>query len=163
MQVQRIAGLKSDLLTNDVLYTRRWYYATPLWYYHGHGAMPRLNTDRTFYNLIDPDLRALCLLLHHYGLRTTPSCQGHFYPRMHYERIFWALRREETLIHTTGLGIFDAETGHGLVVNYHCRVEPALTVAVVHELVDRLEQLVRSDCPEILRIVSHTEPARATA
>jgi cation diffusion facilitator family transporter len=55
------------------------------------------------------------------------------------------------------------ETGHGLVVNYHCRVDPALTVAVVHELVDRLEQLVRTDCPEILRIVSHTEPVKTGA
>ena len=55
------------------------------------------------------------------------------------------------------------ETGHGLVVNYHCRVDPVLTVSVVHELVDRLEQLVRTDCPEILRIVSHTEPVKTAA
>jgi cation diffusion facilitator family transporter len=55
------------------------------------------------------------------------------------------------------------ETGHGLVVNYHCRVDAALTVAVVHELVDRLEQQVRADWPDILRIVSHTEPVRPAA
>jgi hypothetical protein len=115
MLVQRIAGLKSDLLPNDLLHTRRWYYATPLWYYHGPGPRPRLNTDRTFYTLVDHDLRALCMVLHRHGLRTTPSCQGHFYPRRHYERVFEALRREESLIHTTGLPIFDAETGAGLV------------------------------------------------
>jgi len=50
---------------------------------------------------------------------------------------------------------------HGLVVNYHCRVDPALSVAVVHEAVDVLEHLVRSDVPAITRIVSHTEPVRA--
>jgi cation diffusion facilitator family transporter len=51
-------------------------------------------------------------------------------------------------------------TDHGLVVNYHCRVDPALSVEAVHDVVDRLEQLVRSDVPQITRIVSHTEPLR---
>jgi divalent metal cation (Fe/Co/Zn/Cd) transporter len=55
------------------------------------------------------------------------------------------------------------ETGHGLVVNYHCRVDPALNVAAVHERVDQLEHLVRADFPSISRIVSHTEPARNVA
>ena len=54
------------------------------------------------------------------------------------------------------------ETEHGLIVNYHCRVDPALDVTSVHESVDRLEQLVRKDFPEIVRIVSHTEPLRDT-
>ncbi len=53
------------------------------------------------------------------------------------------------------------ETGHGLVVNYHCRVEPHLDVTSVHEAVDRLEHGVKNDIPNILRIVSHTEPVRS--
>ncbi|WP_460449463.1 cation diffusion facilitator family transporter [Alsobacter sp. SYSU BS001988] len=53
--------------------------------------------------------------------------------------------------------------GHGLVVNYHCRVDPALDVTTVHDHVDRLEQCVRADAPAITRIVSHTEPVRAAA
>lgn len=52
---------------------------------------------------------------------------------------------------------------HGLVVNYHCRVDPALDVATVHARVDALERLVRLDIPAITRIVSHTEPIRPTA
>ena len=52
------------------------------------------------------------------------------------------------------------ETSHGLVVNYHCRVDPGLDVATVHERVDALEQRVRKDIPQITRIVSHTEPMR---
>lgn len=54
-------------------------------------------------------------------------------------------------------------TDHGLIVNYHCRVDPALDVAHVHEKVDELEHLVRSDVPAITRIVSHTEPLRSVA
>ncbi len=53
------------------------------------------------------------------------------------------------------------ETGHGLIVNYHCRVDATLDVTTVHEVVDRLEHQVRKDVPDILRIVSHTEPLRS--
>jgi divalent metal cation (Fe/Co/Zn/Cd) transporter len=51
-------------------------------------------------------------------------------------------------------------TESGLVVNYHCRVEPDLDVASVHELVDDLERRVRLQNPEILRVVGHAEPMR---
>ncbi len=51
-------------------------------------------------------------------------------------------------------------TDHGLVVNYHCRANPVLDITTVHEAVDRLERAVRLDVPDILRIVSHTEPLR---
>lgn len=54
-------------------------------------------------------------------------------------------------------------TDHGLIVNYHCRVDPSLDVAFVHEKVDELEHLVRSDVPAITRIVSHTEPLKPAA
>lgn len=53
------------------------------------------------------------------------------------------------------------QTGHGLVVNYHCRVDPSLDVTTVHDLVDVIEQKARADVPDIARIVSHTEPQRA--
>jgi len=51
-------------------------------------------------------------------------------------------------------------TESGLVVNYHCRVNPALDVMSVHELVDDLERRVRLLHPEILRVVGHAEPVR---
>jgi cation diffusion facilitator family transporter len=51
-------------------------------------------------------------------------------------------------------------TESGLVVNYHCHVDPALDVASVHGLVDDLEQRVRRQHPEILRVVGHAEPMR---
>lgn len=48
----------------------------------------------------------------------------------------------------------------GLVVNYHCRVDPALDVATVHSAVDRMERAVRVARPEVKRLVSHAEPLR---
>ena len=54
------------------------------------------------------------------------------------------------------------ETGHGLIVNYHCRVAPERDVTSVHEMVDRLEHDLKNEIKNILRIVSHTEPIRPT-
>ncbi len=48
----------------------------------------------------------------------------------------------------------------GLVVNYHCRVDPALSVMAVHDQVDAIEHAVRRECPEIVRLVGHAEPPR---
>jgi cation diffusion facilitator family transporter len=50
------------------------------------------------------------------------------------------------------------ETAGGLVVNYHCAAAAAVPVETMHAAVDELERLVRTDYPEILRIVGHAEP-----
>lgn len=51
------------------------------------------------------------------------------------------------------------ETPEGLVVNYHCVVNPELTVAVIHEHVDTVERGARQAIPEIIRVTGHAEPA----
>lgn len=51
------------------------------------------------------------------------------------------------------------QTAKGLVVNYHCRVDPALDVAAVHDAVDAIERAVRIARPQVCRLVSHAEPA----
>lgn len=52
-------------------------------------------------------------------------------------------------------------TEAGLVVNYHCRVDPSLPVASVHDEVDGIEHRLREAMPEIHRVVGHAEPQRA--
>jgi len=54
------------------------------------------------------------------------------------------------------------QTAKGLVVNYHCRVDPALDVACVHDAVDAIERAVRIARPQVCRLVSHAEPAIAS-
>lgn len=49
-------------------------------------------------------------------------------------------------------------TPDGLVVNYHCRVSPCLSVGEVHEHVDALDRKMRDAFPGIVRIVGHAEP-----
>ena len=52
-------------------------------------------------------------------------------------------------------------TSDGLIVNYHCIVDPALSVDQVHAAVDDLDRSVRLACIDVARIVGHAEPPRA--
>jgi cation diffusion facilitator family transporter len=46
----------------------------------------------------------------------------------------------------------------GEIVNFHCRVDPALTVAAVHDKVDDVERALRVRFPTIKRVIGHAEP-----
>ena len=52
------------------------------------------------------------------------------------------------------------ETPGGVIVLFHCRVDPATPVETVHDAVDSLERSVRAAFPEARRVVGHAEPAR---
>ncbi len=52
------------------------------------------------------------------------------------------------------------ETASGEIVNFHCRVDPALSVSAVHAMVDALERGLRRQYPSIERVIGHAEPAR---
>jgi divalent metal cation (Fe/Co/Zn/Cd) transporter len=53
------------------------------------------------------------------------------------------------------------ETADGEIVNFHATVDPALTVAEVHETIDELERALRARFPTIKRVIGHAEPRRA--
>jgi cation diffusion facilitator family transporter len=50
------------------------------------------------------------------------------------------------------------KTTEGEVVNFHCYVDPALTVQEVHEKVDVVERALRRRLPTIKRVIGHAEP-----
>jgi cation diffusion facilitator family transporter len=52
------------------------------------------------------------------------------------------------------------ETGDGEIVIFHCRVDPALSVSAVHDLVDAVERGLRRQYPTIRRVIGHAEPRR---
>ena len=52
------------------------------------------------------------------------------------------------------------ETDEGEVVNFHCRVDPSLSVQAVHERVDALERALKQRSPSIKRVLGHAEPMR---
>lgn len=51
----------------------------------------------------------------------------------------------------------------GVVVNFHCRVDPTLSVRTMHDAVDAIETQVRQAFPEVMRVVGHAEPGRSGA
>jgi cation diffusion facilitator family transporter len=53
-------------------------------------------------------------------------------------------------------------TPRGLIILFHCLVDPAERVYVVHERVDAIEQAMRRAWPEVWRVLGHAEPARVT-
>jgi cation diffusion facilitator family transporter len=50
------------------------------------------------------------------------------------------------------------ETADGLIVNFHCRAAPSLSVETVHQAVDRLERDLREHRPGVRRVIGHAEP-----
>ncbi len=50
------------------------------------------------------------------------------------------------------------ETAEGEIVNFHCRVDPSLSVQEVHEKVDALERALKQRSPSIKRVIGHAEP-----
>jgi cation diffusion facilitator family transporter len=52
------------------------------------------------------------------------------------------------------------ETAAGEIVNFHCRVDPALSVGAAHDMVDALERRLRRRFPTIRRVIGHAEPRR---
>ncbi len=52
------------------------------------------------------------------------------------------------------------ETDDGEIVNFHCRVDPEMSVQAVHEKVDAVERALRERAPSIKRVIGHAEPIR---
>jgi len=50
------------------------------------------------------------------------------------------------------------DTAEGEIVNFHCGVDPLLTVQDVHERVDDVERALRRQFPTIKRVIGHAEP-----
>jgi cation diffusion facilitator family transporter len=52
------------------------------------------------------------------------------------------------------------ESNEGEIVNFHCRADPLLSVAEVHERVDDVERALRERFSSIKRVIGHAEPRR---
>src|SRR5688572_10757104 len=110
-----IRGLEAGFVPHRQWPLRKWYYANPLWFYHEAIAADEMIPSPKFYELVDPELRDLCRGLHAAGLHTTPSCQGHFYEKERFERIWAELEIERTKINGGGLEVKDSETQEAFV------------------------------------------------
>ena len=53
------------------------------------------------------------------------------------------------------------QTEDGIVVNFHARVDPSLSVEETHAAMDAVERALREKTPGLLRIIGHAEPLKA--
>lgn len=53
------------------------------------------------------------------------------------------------------------ETPNGLIVNFHCRADPSLSVEAVHDAVDELEHRLCQQRRDVYRAIGHAEPDSA--
>lgn len=164
-----ISGLSAGLLPHRQWAVSRWFYANPIWYYHRRSAVHEIRPGGRFYQLVDSELREVCRLLNDAGARTTPSCQGHSYPRERFERIWVELKREEPLIAGDGLIVKDCENDEA-----YCFREAEYRVpwrsfetfyrdAAAHQNVGYLGILVPPDRPELARRLGKCEYATRSA
>lgn len=52
------------------------------------------------------------------------------------------------------------ETDDGEIVNFHCRIDPEMSVQTAHEKVDALERALKQHSSMIKRVIGHAEPTR---
>lgn len=100
-------------------FSRRLWFRGSRWYYHLPTAMNVETTDVRCYPWIDADLRDICRLLHSHGIRTTPSCQGHFYPAEYYAGLWQFLLEDRRQIHEGGLVVRESACGQAFLFRDH--------------------------------------------
>lgn len=115
MAIQTASQLETGLIPRQQFARRRWYHASNLWYYHRPGPLPKLQLNDRFYEIVDPDIRELCKLLHERGLGTAPSCSGHFHKKAYFVEVWEQLQREADQIRSTGLVVQDCETQQNIL------------------------------------------------
>ena len=80
------------------------------WYYFIKGKQNNGNiTNKEFSSSLDKELRPLANLLHKNGIKTSPSCAGHFSPKIYFEKIWDGLKSHEEKIKGDGLKLIDPE------------------------------------------------------
>jgi hypothetical protein len=84
----------------------------PGWYYFMKSKNPNIISNPSFLESVDEPLKELVTFLHQKGIRTTPSCSGHFKSERNLEKIYSDLEADKKQITGNGLKLKDIETGN---------------------------------------------------
>lgn len=112
--------ISSDLIPHNKFHKGEWYKSQSQWYYFNECEQEyKLPTSKIFYQGIDPQLLPILKYLHSKNIPTTPSCEGHFYNRKYYKKLYAKLCKDAELIKTVGI-ILEKEdyTHHYIDPNY---------------------------------------------
>lgn len=81
------------------------------WYYFLLQENINHISNKNFMDSVDEQLKDLVYFLHARGIKTTPSCSGHYRRKSDYEEVYIALRTHQYYINNEGLEMRDIETG----------------------------------------------------
>jgi len=87
----------------------------PEWYYFMKKKNTNVISNESFIESVDEPLKELVRFLHKKGIRTTPSCAGHFISDRNLESIYDSLVADEVQIKNNGIKLKDIETGKTVV------------------------------------------------
>lgn len=91
----------------------------PSWYYFVKQENDNNISNESFMQSVDPPLKELVEYLHGQGIKTTPSCSGHFRKLKDYKNVYNALEGDCKNIRDGGLTLKDVETGKVILYNDH--------------------------------------------
>lgn len=96
--------ISSDLIPHNKFHKGEWYRSQSQWYYFNQCEQEyKLPTSKVFYEGIDTQLLPIVKYLHSKNIPTTPSCEGHFYNRKYYKKLYTKLCKDSELIKTVGI------------------------------------------------------------
>lgn len=104
-----INGLEARIVVGTEFWLRDWFQTASGWTYHCAGTATRLGVGRPLLPFTDPKLRRLHDLAINAGFGVTTSCEGHFFPRAHFEMMWQQLQRESDAVRKSGLRVRDCD------------------------------------------------------
>jgi hypothetical protein len=105
--------ITASLIPHEEFHLGSWFVSVekPCWYYFLKKRNTNRITNKHFMESVDEPLKELVNFLHQEGIRTTPSCSGHFRTQDVYEEIYDQLVQDREKIRGKGLELKDIETG----------------------------------------------------
>lgn len=105
-------NISSDLIPHNQFHLGSWLLPVknPTWYYFLKKENANNITNASFIESVDEPLKELVCFLHKKGIKTTPSCSGHFRSVEDYEDLYEALEIDRKHIRKEGLELKDIET-----------------------------------------------------
>lgn len=130
--------ISSDLIPHNRFHQGSWLAPVnkPCWYYFVKQENTNDISNERFIESVDSPLKELVTYLHEQGIKTTPSCSGHFRKLKDYKNVYDALESDLKHIRNGGLTLRDVETGKVILYSDHSYKLPWSQKDFLNEVMD---------------------------
>lgn len=130
--------ISADLIPHSRFHQGSWLIPVnkPSWYYFVQQENTNTILNEGFMHSVDLPLRELVAYLHDQGIKTTPSCSGHFKKLRDYKNVYDALESDLKHIRNGGLVLKDVETGKVILYSDHNYKLPWTQKDFLHAVMD---------------------------